>query len=170
MGIPEEKQGKKDSKVVNYITILFLAAFTLLLMTYMMEQREATETLDGLRHSVSAMQSVDELYLENTQLQDEVKELEQEKFLLEQQRQRNEDSIADLEEAVLSGEITARAMDWFWQVNEAFVLERWSLARSLIEEMESQELQGYLPLESDTDNMRFSPAHRYLEIKRDLET
>ena len=58
---------------------------------------------------------------------------------------------------------SAEALDWFWQINEAYVRGRYTQARSLIEEM-GQELPEYLPKESVTNNDRFSPYDRYQEI------
>ena len=57
----------------------------------------------------------------------------------------------------------SQAMDWFWQINEAYARGRYSQARSLIQEM-GEELPNYLPKESVTDNGRYSPYDRYQEI------
>ncbi len=161
------KESKKEAKVVHYISILFSAAFLLMMMTYLMEQRQAAEALDGLRHSVSAMQSVDGLYEENSQLKEAISENTRALYETQQELLDLEEEREALAEAKEELERSAQAMDWFWQVNEAFVLGRYTLARNLIEEL--GELESYLPLESITDNGRFSPAHRYLEIKRELE-
>ena len=58
---------------------------------------------------------------------------------------------------------SSQAMDWFWQINEAYACGRYSQARSLIQEM-GEELPNYLPKESVTDNGRYSPYDRYQEI------
>ena len=71
--------------------------------------------------------------------------------------------INDLQDQVEELSKASTALDWFWQINEAYVRGRYSLARSLIEEM-GEELPQYLPKESATDNDRFSPADRYQEI------
>ncbi len=55
-------------------------------------------------------------------------------------------------------------MDWFWQIDEAYVLGRYSLCRELIQEIQDAGLVDYLPKESITDNGRFSPSGRYQEI------
>lgn len=61
-----------------------------------------------------------------------------------------------------------RAMDLFWQVDEAYVRGRYVLCRQLIQSLEDLSdgapLKSYLPTESTTDNDRFSPAERYQEI------
>ena len=64
---------------------------------------------------------------------------------------------------------TKEAMDYFWQIDEAYVRGRYSLCRDLIAVLEDTSsgeapLKSYLPQESYTDNGRFSPADRYQEI------
>ena len=59
---------------------------------------------------------------------------------------------------------TKAAMDWFWQLDEAFVRGRYNLCRELIQALQTDQLIIYLPEESITDNGRFSPYDRYREI------
>ena len=74
----------------------------------------------------------------------------------------------ELEEQVASlteqAEKTSQAMDWFWQINEAYVRGKYALCRQLMESLEKAGLKEWLPQESVTDNGRFSPADRYQEI------
>lgn len=173
MGNHEEQQSttqsdKKNNAVVHYIAILFGAAFLLLLMTYLMEQRQSAEALDGLRNSVSAMQSVEGLIEENSQLVEENNQLEQALFQAQNDLKALEREQESLAEEVSRHQEAEVALDWFWQVNEAFVLGKHTLAIALIQEMEEQGLEDLLPLTSATDNKRFSPAHRYAEIYREL--
>jgi len=59
---------------------------------------------------------------------------------------------------------TVRVMDLFWQIDEAYVLNRDTRCRELIRILESESLAGALPTTSTTDNGRFSPYDRYAEI------
>ena len=66
------QQKRRQRSVFQYITILFAAAFVLLLFTFVMERRqheilqqENQEQIDNLQQSVSAVQSLDNLYQEN---------------------------------------------------------------------------------------------------------
>ena len=68
-----------------------------------------------------------------------------------------------MEEYGLTQEQVAEEMGWFWQIDEAYVLGKYSLCRSLIDQM-GEELVSALPTEAVTDNGRFSPADRYQEI------
>lgn len=156
------KPGSQRSVLV-YLVILFAAAFVLLLLSYFMQQRSNEETIDGLKQSVSAIQSAQDAFEENASLKEQLEELES-----QVQAQQNELSQQELENRSLqqkadSLERSAQALDWFWQINEAYVRGRTALARQLIEQMGS-ELPQYLPTESITNNERFSPYDRYQEI------
>lgn len=163
-----ENPNKKTAAVVNYISLLLIAAFLLLLMTYLMEQRQSAEILDGLRSSVSAMQSVDSLYDENAQLREECSDLQQELYIEQQSLLQKQKEIQALEEELEEVRLKVSALDWFWQLNEAHELEEDELVLELIEKMESQDLDHYLPLESLSETGRYSPAHRYAEIKKEM--
>lgn len=159
------KQG--GHSVFQYIAILFAAAFALLLFTFVMEKRQNDllqqqnqEQIDNLQQSVSAVQSLDNLYKENAALKDKVDELQTQ--LIEAQAkaaqaEKNTQLQSDFDN-------TKRAMDWFWQIDEAYVKGKTRLCRSLIQNLENAGLREFLPAESTTENGRFSPADRYQEI------
>ncbi|MGN1004440.1 MAG: hypothetical protein ACI4O5_06325 [Oscillospiraceae bacterium] len=156
------KPGSQRSVLV-YLVILFAAAFILLLMSFFMQKRSNEETIDGLKQSVSAIQSAQEVYEENASLKEQLEELED-----QIQAQQNEIEGLKREKTLLQKEKedlerSTQALDWFWQINEAYVRGRHALARQLIEQM-GTELPQYLPTESITNNERFSPYDRYQEI------
>lgn len=170
------QQRKKRNSVFRYITILFAAAFVLLLLTFMMERRQSQQQIDDLKQSNSAAQTLQGLIDENKTLQDEVKQLELE---LEQEKaaanefEVNLDGVTDTlahTENVLAW--TTQAMDYFWQINDAYVRGRTKLCRELIAQIESPDttpaagsLTEYLPKENSTGTDRFSPYDRYMEIR-----
>ena len=161
-------QRTRQQSVLTYIVILFVAAFLLLLVSLFMERRQSnemigglTESMSGLRESMSAMQSVRSLYEDNAKLQQQVEELEQQLQAMEQSKTALEEEKAGLQTRLDNAE---KALDYFWQVNEAYVRGRYKLCRQLIETMQDQKLVEYLPKESTTENDRFSPAGRYQEI------
>ena len=162
------QQKRRQRSVFQYITILFAAAFVLLLFTFIMERRqnqllqqENQEQIDNLQQSVTAVQSLDNLYKENESLRGRVEELEQQLQTAAQDLQSEKTTlIQELE----GKEKALRAMDWFWQIDEAYAKGRYSLCRSLIQNLQSAGLVDYLPRESTTDNDRFSPYDRYQEI------
>ena len=165
------QQRKRQRSVVFYIGILFAAAFLLLAMSFAMERRQNAEDMDdlnqsltGLKDSVSAMQSVQNLYEENTALLERVAELEEDLARAEEQRNYLADKVEsqEAEKGVLQKSV--QALDWFWQINEAYVRGRYTTARNLIAQLEESGLVENLPRVSITENGRFSPYDRYQEI------
>lgn len=165
------QQRKRQRSVVFYIGILFAAAFLLLAMSFAMERRQNAEDMDdlnqsltGLKDSVSAMQSVQKLYEENTALLERVAELEEDLARTEEQRNYLADKVEsqEAEKGVLQNSV--QALDWFWQINEAYVRGRFTTARNLIAQLEESGLVENLPRVSITENGRFSPYDRYQEI------
>lgn len=166
------QQTRRKKSVFQYIAILFAAAFVLLLFTYVMDKRQNEllqqqnqEQIDNLQQSVSAVQSLQNLYDENAALKEQVKNLEAQLTDLNGQVQNLE---AQTENLTARLDKSCQAMDLFWQIDEAFVREKYTLCRKLIQAMEDSTqgsaLTEYLPKESTTDNQRFSPYDRYQEI------
>lgn len=169
---PSPSSGDKDRRshhrrrrqsVVQYIAVLFAAAFVLLGMSYVMEKRQNAQEVDDLKkQSNSAMQSVEVLIQENQDLKQQVDDLKRQ---LEQTESAHLQSEEELTRTQSGAANTAAALDWFWQIDEAYVKNKWSLCRSLMQDM-PEGLAAYLPQESVTDNGRFSPADRYAEIRQ----
>jgi len=169
------QQRNRQRSVVFYIFILFSAAFILLGMSLMMEQRQNAENMDdlnqsisGLKDSVSAMQSVQALYEENAALLERINELELSNSQLIDEKADLTRDVNALNQKISVLEKQSQAMDWFWQIDEAYVLGRWNTARELVTQLEDAGLRPYLPQESITDNGRFSPRDRLEEICEDL--
>lgn len=158
-------QRRRQNSVFRYIGILFAAAFVLLLLTFLMErhqhellQKQSENEINNLQQSASAVQSLQNLYAQNDALKEKVKDLEEQLKALKAENQQL---------TTQQGESAAKAvaaMDWFWQIDEAYSKGRYSLCRSLIKKMEAAELVDSLPKESSTDTGRYSPADRYQEI------
>ena len=162
------QQRRNQRSVFQYIAVLFAAAFVLLLFTFMMERRqndlllqENEEQIDNLQQSVSAVQSLQNLYAENDELKQQVADLEAQIAELEAAGVEKDEALSALSDQLTK---TKAAMDWFWQLDEAFVRGRYNLCRELIQALQTDQLIIYLPEESITDNGRFSPYDRYREI------
>ena len=160
---------RRQSSVFRYIAVLFCAAFVLLLFTFMMERRQyrqlQAENQDNKQQSVSATQTLNGILEENERLKGQLEEQEGQLEDLQKRYDQLEDRLSAAEQASLLQTRTADAMDWFWQINEAFVRGRYSKCRELIASLEEGGLAEYLPRESITDNDRFSPYDRYQEIR-----
>lgn len=159
------RPGKKNA-VLFYLVILFAAAFLLLLLSYFMQQRTNQERVDHLQQtSNSAVQTLDNMLKENDELKLRSAELEEQ---LEEAQRELEGLQTLTHNLTVREESLTRAMDLFWQIDEAYVRGRYSLCLTLIAQMEDttqgSALKESLPRESTTDNGRFSPADRYQEI------
>lgn len=173
---PEHSHKHRQKSVFQYITILFAAAFVLLLYTFMMERRQndilqqqSNDKLNQLQQqSISAVQSLDNLYKENEKLKQSVDYLQEQVAQLEQEKLKLDQDLAAAQDTNQWQQRSAEAMDWFWQVDEAYVRGKYSLCRTLMRHLEDtgdgDPLKNYLPQESATKNGRFSPYHRYEEI------
>ena len=169
----QKRQEKaRQRSVIFYLSVMFTAAFLLLSLSLLMDRRQRAEDMDdlhqsltGLKNSVSAMQSVEQLYENNAALKEEISILRQQLEVTKSLAAQQETALSDL---TLKLERTQQAMDYFWQIDEAFVRGRYSLCRELIAVLEDSSggyvLKEYLPAQSATNNDRFSPADRYLEI------
>lgn len=162
------QQKRRQKSVFQYIAILFGAAFVLLLFTFVMERRQYQllqqqneAQIDDLQQSVTAVQSLNSLYEENAALKEKTQDLESRNQTLEEQLTGLEEQVAQLTE---QAEKSSQALDWFWQIDEAYVRGKYTLCRQLIESLEEAGLKEWLPKESVTDNGRFSPYDRYQEI------
>ena len=162
--VPPATREKRQRSVVHYIAILFAAAFLLMLMAYLMDQRQnqamndLNQSLTGLQDSITDQSSLQDIYEDNMQLIQQVGQLEEQVKQLEEDKQSLTSQLSDQEKA-------SQAMDWFWQIDEAYVRGRYSLCRDLMENLEEAGLAVYLPRESITDNGRYSPYDRYQEIR-----
>ena len=167
------RRKKSSARVTRYLVILFGAAFLLLFMAMLMQNRANKETIDDLTESMTSIHSLQNMVEVNTALTTENEALKEQVAALENR-------VAELEEDFLSAATRANtldqqmaknlhAMDWFWQLNEAFVRGRYTLCREIIATMEDTSngppLTDYLSMESCTDNGRFSPYDRYQEIR-----
>lgn len=161
----EHTRPRRRASVLLYLVVLFAVAFLLLLLAYFQQQRQSNATTDALKQSISAVQSIENLITENEQLRDRVNELEPQAAALEKE---NKDLKTLADNLTVQLEKTQQAMDYFWQVDEAYVRGRYGLCRDLIQDLEDvssgSPLKDYLPAESATDTDRYSPAQRYQEI------
>ena len=153
----EHERPHKRLSVMNYLTILFAAAFLLLLLSYLMQQRTNSETIEGLKQSVSAMQSIDSLQKEKEGLESQV-------ALLEEQVSALQNETAALQSTAEDQAHAAEAMDWFWRIQRELSRGRYGSARSLVEAFQATGLEDCLPTDHPADPEGPSPAEQYQEI------
>lgn len=161
----KQKQKKANAPVLNYIILLFVAAFSLLLMTYLMEQRETAEVIDGIRTSVSAMQSVEEVYGENQSLMEENWKLESEVEDLLKTQSNLEKEVLTLENQEQKSADKLLALESLWDLQEAVDNKDTDRAVELLIFMEEEELSGSLREINDRFQQRYEEIFLLLEEK-----
>ena len=167
---------EKPASATRYLVILFLAAFCLLLVTLAMERRQhqvlqeqSQEQIHDLQQNISAVQSLQNLYDENAALKEKLHQMELDLQELNNDLLDTEANLFASNRTVDTLDKAVAAMDWFWQIDEAYVRGRYTVCKQLIDQMTELGLDSYLPLESTTNTDRFSPAHRLEEIREKLE-
>ena len=91
--VPQEpSSGKKP--VVVYIMILFIVAFLLMALSFLMHQRSNSEVLGELQHSVSAMQEVQAVQDKVIELQEKLADAQEEIDTLKDQMAQQEEDAA----------------------------------------------------------------------------
>ena len=158
---------KRSRSVVIYILILFIAAFLLMALSFLMNQRSNTETMGALQSSVSTMAELQAAQEKIIALQDELDEtkdtLNETEEYLENFEDAAETARNQASHAEYRLEQTQIAMDLFWQLDEAYVLEDAERCGEILAEMNrnaEDPLDGYLS-ERATD--------RYAEICEALD-
>ncbi len=155
---------RRSSPVLGYLTILFAAAFLLLLLSYFMQQRNAEETINGLTNSVNNMQSVENLVQTNQRLQKENQELEDKADHLTDEVAALDAQQKKLQTDNAKQEQQLQAMDWFWRIQRAYSRGSRSEAKQLAEEFEASGLPSSLPQTSTAVADGPSPAEQYAAL------
>lgn len=163
--VSKGQQRKSQHSVFQYVTILFAAAFVLLLVTFMMERRqyeqdqsENLEQIDQLRQdSNSATQRLDAIIEERSQLKEENQELKE-------QLESADQAIQAAEAENVRQQRALEAMDWFWRIQRLYSRGNLRSARELAEEFEASGLTDALPDVSYADPEGNSPKAQYQEL------
>ena len=152
------QQRRSQRSVFQYITVLFAAAFLLLLMTYMMQQRLNKAQIDDLQQSSnSTLQTLENIIAERDQLRQEKEELSDQ---LDDALQKAEASEATVDKQ----ERALQAMDWFWRIQRQFSRGYTRAARELAEQFEASGLVADLPDVSYAEPDGPSPKQQYAEL------
>ena len=127
----DESKGKKP--VIVYIMILFIAAFLLMAWSFFSHQRSNTEALGRLQSSMTAMQEVQELQDQVIALQKELAEAREAADTFEDANETARNQASHLEYTL---ERTQEAMEWFWQLDEAYLKSDLEMCKTILVEME----------------------------------
>lgn len=160
----EHETAQKPHSVMSYLAILFAAAFLLMLLSFLMQQRANNRTIEGLKQSVSAMESLTVLQEEKTAMETQRNALEKQAAELAGQIESLEAENQQLSDDLASGTRSAQAMDWFWRIQREVSRGRYSSARKLVDGLKTAGLEDALPADHPADPEGPSPAEQYQEI------
>jgi len=150
--------------VVVYIMILFIAAFLLMALSFLMHQRTNSEALGELRNSVTAMQEVQafqekiiDLQEQMDQLQEEVQSLQSE---VDSQKKDKELLLNNLE----NREKELEALLYFYTLQQQYLTKSYEGCQTTIDTMEAAGLDDALPDVAAAEEV-ISPTERYYQLK-----
>lgn len=155
-----------NKPVVVYIMILFIAAFLLMALSFLMHQRSNTQALGELQSSVSAMQEFQASQEKIIQLQDELAQAEKELDQLKEDYARDLQSANEQKEAYL--DITAALTDLYC-LQQSYSAKDYEGCGEIIDRMEKM---GYpLLLSQEAPREGVTPPHeRYQQLKDAVES
>lgn len=162
--LDREPAGKKP--VVIYIMILFIAAFLLMALSFLMHQRSNSEALGQLQNSVSAMQEVQATQERIIALQEELVQAEKE---LDSQKSRYESELqAAKEEAKAHGEVT-EALTLLYCLQQEYSARDYESCQEIIRQMEEKGYAVLLPGTISGGSDITPPNERYQQLKEAVE-
>ena len=170
----EHAKPHKKVSVMGYLTILFAAAFLLLLLSYFMQQRANEQAISGLQATSSnAFDSINNLIAEKDELAQQVEDLEGQVAGLQEELDAAQNQLSDAQadaETAQTAQADAQkaleAMDWFWRIQRQFSRGYYTDAANIMAEFEASGLPQYLPQEALTGREGDpSPAQQYQDIK-----
>ena len=159
---PPRKNDKKP--VVVYIMILFIVAFLLMALSFLMHQRSNSEALGELRNSVTAMQEVQAFQEKIIDLQEQMDDLQEEVESLQSevdsQKANNELLLNSLE----AREKELEALVYFYTLQQQYLTHSYEGCQTTIDTMEAAGLDDVLPDVAAADDV-IPPAERYYQLK-----
>lgn len=161
----ETPQASKDSggkkPVIVYIMVLFIVAFVMMAVSFMMHQRSNTEVIGKLQDSVTALQQVQAVQDENIQLREKLDSAQETANTLQQQ-------LSDANNTTKSAQSQADAMLALYTLQQLYSAKNYDACKSTISSMEKGGLDKLLPAEMDSGVT--SPAQRYLQLREAVES
>ena len=162
-GSPQENpDGGGKKPVIIYILILFIVAFFLMALSLLMHQRNNAEAIGQLRESIAAMKDAQLAEERAADLENQLAKFQEACTQAELRAQAANDAQNNTAHTL---ERTQEAMEWFWQLDEAFLQGVTDMCRIILETMNqnaASPMSDYFPQDSKT-------AERYQEILESLE-
>ena len=157
----EDKPSAGRKPVVIYIMILFIVAFLLMALSFVMHQRSNTEVLGELQDSVSAMQEVQGTQEKIIELQEEVGQVQEDQQDLKETEQ-------DLQQELDDAQAREQALLGLYTLQQQYAAGDLEACRATIGEMESAGYDRLLSNEAPEEGVT-SPAQRFEELRQAVE-
>ena len=167
----EEKQNRpqaeKNKPVVVYILILFIAAFLLMALSFLMHQRSNTEALGQLQNSVTAMQEVQATQEKNIELQEQLMDLQDE---LDKTTAAYDGQLKALVGDLEQKQLALDAMTNLYLLQQTFSTGDYESCQEIIQIMEANQQVSALEdtgigLEESTEGTILSLVDRFYQLK-----
>lgn len=158
----KEDKPARTKPVVIYIMILFIAAFLLMALSFLMHQRSNTEALGELQNSVSAMQEVQANQEKIIELQEELAEAED---ALEALEQASEEAMAAKEQALTEQAKVLGAMTDLYRLQQAYSNENYELCQKIIDTMKTSGAVDDLPTVVSSNEPVTPPNVRFQQFE-----
>lgn len=164
----EHTSPSRGKSVVPYMVILIAAAFVLLFVAYMMQQRTA-ESVQGLNQSANSFRTIDQLVEDNRSLHEQVAQLQEELTAAQKENEALQDRVDDLENGptAQAAKNTEAVLVHFAMLEQDLRDKNYQAAASHVRALCSGEYDLDLGLASESES--FSPAQRLEEIIPILE-
>ena len=148
--------------VIIYIMILFIAAFLLMALSFLMHQRRNTGALGELQNSVSAMQEVQSYQDKVIELQEELAAAED---ALEEQEKTSQEALAAKEQELAQQGQVLEAMTDLYRLQQAYSNKDYESCQTIIRQMESSGSVESLPKQVAGDAAVTAPYERFTQFK-----
>ena len=157
---PQEEKPTGKKPVVIYIMVLFIVAFLLMALSFVMHQRSNSEVLGELQNSVSAMQEIQTTQDALLDLQDQLDDAEEAMEALES-------AGKETQAALEAAELENRALLALYQLQQLYAAGDLDGCRETIAAIEAEDLTSALP-EKAAEGVT-TPADRYQQLKDAVE-
>lgn len=159
---PKKETTTGSKPVIIYIMILFIAAFLLMALSFLMHQRSNTEALGDLQNSVSAMQEVQSYQDKVIELQEELAAAED---ALEEQEKTSQEALAAKEAELTQQSKVLEAMTDLYRLQQAYSNKDYDGCQAIIQQMETSGSVKCLPKEITGATGVTAPYERFTQFK-----
>lgn len=167
----DQNKSRTNKPVVTYIMILFIAAFLLMALSFLMHQRSNTEALGQLQNSMTAMQEVQATQEKNIELQEQLSGLQDE---LDKTVSAYDGQLAALVGDLDRKQLELDAMTNLYLLQQSYSAGEYEVCQEIIQFMEENGLVSALPLadagEEPPEDLIVppiwtNPADRFYQLK-----